>query len=461
MAADLDAETLLTTILEGIGQPFYAVDRDWRITLYNSDAARHFGRPAADMIGRRLWDIFPEDIHAERGRILFAAMAQRTTVKGETVSIVGPWVSYCMFPLGDGLAVTLRDVTDRRSAEHHRDTAEDALRKRTVELETVLETIPTAVWFTYDREGQTIVTNRRAGELLRLPPGVRASLAAPGHARPTYRFFRADKKVPPEELPIQRAMRGEEVKDEVLELRFDDGDCRIVLIRAAALRGSAGEIMGAVAAAADVTERHRYEDHLKLLLDELNHRVKNTLATVQSIAQQTLRGATDIEEARRLFEGRLMALARVHDVLIREDFQHASLRQVVDDAVTPYCTQDRDRVAIDGPDVSVPARHALALAMALHELCTNAAKYGALSRESGRIAVRWRIQDGDSRRLVLTWSEHGGPVVKPPTRRGFGSRLVERGLPRDLDGTARLDFDPEGVVCTIEMPLTSPPMPAP
>ena len=148
MAAELDGETLLTTILEGIGQPFYAVDADWRITLYNGDAARHFGRAAAEMVGRRLWDVFPEDVHAERGRILFDAMAGRRMVKGETLSMVGPSVSYCMFPLGDGLGITFRDVTDLRTAEKHRDAAEEALRKRTVELEAVLETIPTAVWFT-------------------------------------------------------------------------------------------------------------------------------------------------------------------------------------------------------------------------------------------------------------------------------------------------------------------------
>jgi PAS domain S-box-containing protein len=146
MAVRLDAEVLLNTILERMGQPFYAVDGEWRITLYNEDAARHFGRPATGILGRRLWDVFAHDVHAERGRILFDAMARRTIVKGETLSMIGErWVSYCMFPLGDGLGVIFHDVTDRRKAEEHRDQAEESLRKRTAELEAVLATIPTAV----------------------------------------------------------------------------------------------------------------------------------------------------------------------------------------------------------------------------------------------------------------------------------------------------------------------------
>src|SRR4029077_8822709 len=170
MAAPLDPNILLNTILEGMGQPFYAVDGEWRITLYNEDAARHFGRPATEMLGRKLWDVFAHDVHAERGRILFDAMTRRTIVKGETLSMIGDrWVSYCMLALGDGRGVIFRDITDHRKAEEHRDRAEESLRKHTVELETVLETIPTAVWFTYDRDLRNVIGNRRALDLLRLP----------------------------------------------------------------------------------------------------------------------------------------------------------------------------------------------------------------------------------------------------------------------------------------------------
>src|SRR6185369_5503983 len=127
-----DPETLLHTIIEGLGQPFYAVDKDWRIYLYNSEAARHFGKPASEMIGRRIFDVYPEDIDAERGHILKGAMAGRKQVSGETMSLVGRYVSYVIFPLGDGLGIFFRDVTDRRRAEALRDRAEEALRKRSV-----------------------------------------------------------------------------------------------------------------------------------------------------------------------------------------------------------------------------------------------------------------------------------------------------------------------------------------
>ncbi|HTE79138.1 MAG TPA: PAS domain-containing protein, partial [Reyranella sp.] len=274
MAAERDAETLLATILDGIGQPFYAIDKNWRIFLYNRDAAQHFGRPAEQMIGTTIWENFPQDIDAERGRILRDAMARREIVRGETMSLVGRYVSYVMFPLGDGLGVVFRDVTDRRIAEKQRELAEDALRARSAELEAVLETIPTAVWFTTDPELRNVIGNRRATELLRMSreADLSSALNQPLH----FTVFRDGESLAPDDRPLHRAARGEIVANELLEIRFDDDERRMILMRAAPLRNSAGELQGAVAAAADVTERHHHENHLKLLVNELNHRVKNT-----------------------------------------------------------------------------------------------------------------------------------------------------------------------------------------
>ena len=188
----------------------------------------------------------------------------------------------------------------------------------------------------------------------------------------------------------------------------------------------------------------------KLLLDELNHRVKNTLATVQSIATQTLRTAASTTEAREVLEGRLIALSKTHDVLTREHWAKADLREIVTAAVAPYSgTVTGARFEIRGPEASVQPKAAVALAMAFHELSTNAVKYGALSNETGRVAISWTIENGVG---TLRWVESGGPVVKPPTSRGFGSRLIERGLAHDLAGEARLDFVPTGVVCIIMAP---------
>jgi PAS domain S-box-containing protein len=213
----------------------------------------------------------------------------------------------------------------------------------------------------------------------------------------------------------------------------------------------------------EVTERKRAEEHLRLLVHELNHRVKNTLATVQSIAMQSLRGmkGSTAEAAKAAFEARLIALARVHDVLTRESWEGAELAEVVKDALAPLggpggpsdVSEGRPRFSAAGPAVRLPPRIALSIAMALHELATNAVKYGALSVPTGRVALSWSVAEG---RLSLYWRESAGPPVVPPTRTGFGSRLIERSLARELDGTVSLGFPPEGVTCTIVAPLADP-----
>jgi PAS domain S-box-containing protein len=198
----------------------------------------------------------------------------------------------------------------------------------------------------------------------------------------------------------------------------------------------------------DITERTQAEARQRLMLNELNHRVKNTLATVQAVAGQTLRTASDLDEARMSLTSRLLALARGHDVLTRESWEGADVADVVAQAVL---AGDRGRVAIHGPSARLTPKAALALSMILHELFTNAAKYGALSGESGRLDIGWTRQDDA---LRLTWREVGGPPVAPPQRRGFGSRMIEA-LARDLDGSSHIDFEPLGLVCTIDARLRS------
>ena len=198
-------------------------------------------------------------------------------------------------------------------------------------------------------------------------------------------------------------------------------------------------------------ERARAEQHQRLLINELNHRVKNTLASVQAIAFQTLKGDVPLAEARALFEARLMALSRAHNLLTAENWGGASLEGLVADA-TEHLAGEVGRFDIAGEPLRLAPRAALALAMALHELGTNAAKYGALAVEGGRVAIAWTLAED---RLRLEWRESGGPPVEPPARRGFGSRLIERGLEADLGGRAALHFEPSGVRCEIEASLAS------
>ena len=198
----------------------------------------------------------------------------------------------------------------------------------------------------------------------------------------------------------------------------------------------------------DITRRKRSEQHQMLLIHELNHRVKNTLAIVQAIAQQSFKGEALSAEARRAFEGRLAALSAAHNLLTRSNWESASIRQVIDDAMAAY--RAGDRIRISGPDLRLAPKAAVSLAMAVHELATNAVKYGALSTPAGQVDIAWTAEDG---RLLWTWRESGGPPVAAPARRGFGSRMIERGLAAELRGEARLDFPPGGLVCTLSAPL--------
>jgi len=206
----------------------------------------------------------------------------------------------------------------------------------------------------------------------------------------------------------------------------------------------------------DVSELKRHQQRQQMLINELSHRVKNTLATVQSIAMQSLRGRSEAE-ATDDFVARLIALARGHDLLANESWEGAPLDEVVRRAIGPHAGADAARIATAGPEIWMPPRQALAITMALHELCTNAAKYGALSDAAGRVEISWERLAGE--RFRLTWRERNGPPVQPPQRRGFGSRLLERGLRQDLDGAIEIEFRPEGVVCTIEAPLPAAPAP--
>jgi PAS domain S-box-containing protein len=201
-------------------------------------------------------------------------------------------------------------------------------------------------------------------------------------------------------------------------------------------------------------EQERYQAQLRLMINELNHRVKNTLATVQSMAAQALRGGADPATAYDRFEARLMGLAEVHDVLTRENWHGAALQEVAERALrpfagAPFAEAPSGQIRVEGPAVWLQPRAALTMALVLHELATNAVKYGALSREQGRVVLGWTFDPGGER-LRLSWQESGGPPVKPPIRRGFGSRLIERALKSELQGRADMSYDPAGFVCIME-----------
>lgn len=203
----------------------------------------------------------------------------------------------------------------------------------------------------------------------------------------------------------------------------------------------------------DAEEREAANKLQKLILDELHHRIKNTLATVGAIASQSLRTATSLKHAEQAIEGRLAALGRAHDLLMQVSWASASLLETVRGATAPYDARGAGRISIDGPDISITSGAVIALAMTFNELCTNTTKFGALSVPAGRVEIEWGL-DEESQQLRLTWRESGGPRVAPPSRRSFGTRMIGS-LGQQLKGEVQLAYEPSGFIYTLNVPLDS------
>jgi PAS domain S-box-containing protein len=235
-----------------------------------------------------------------------------------------------------------------------------------------------------------------------------------------------------------------------VRVRSSTGEWLFWEINSGLTYGEDGNPVGLHVVGRDISERKRFERQQQMLVGELNHRVKNTLAIVQSLAHQTFEKGAESAGPIRSFEGRLQALAAAHNLLTRKSWEAASMREVVTEAVSPFCAANR--VVAEGPMLMLPPSTAVALALATHELATNAAKYGALSNDSGRVSIRWTL-DADT--LTFVWREEGGPAVARVERSGFGTRLIKRTLAAELRGRAELDFEPAGLVCKVEAPLPS------
>ena len=228
----------------------------------------------------------------------------------------------------------------------------------------------------------------------------------------------------------------------------ENGSLRLLLEQA----GINAEVLLAQAGI-DAKEREAADKLQKLILEELHHRIKNTLATVSAIASQSLRAATSLEHGQHAIEGRLVALGRAHDLLLQARWANADLANTIRGATEPYDSQGAGRFSIGGPDIKITSGAVIALAMTLNELCTNTTKFGALSVPGGRIDVAWKIDEG-KQRLQMTWSERGGPSVREPSRRSFGTRLIGS-LGQQLKGKVQLAYESTGFVYVLDVPMTS------
>jgi two-component sensor histidine kinase/CheY-like chemotaxis protein len=257
------------------------------------------------------------------------------------------------------------------------------------------------------------------------------------------------KIIPEVEVPTKTETAGKPLRSAEQETLTAENDSLRLLLEQAGIDAKALLAQAGI----DAKEREVADKLQKLILDELHHRIKNTLATVSAIAAQSLRTATGMEHAQQAIEGRLVALGRAHDLLMQVSWANASLVNTVRGATEPYDAQGAGRFSIDGPDIGIISGAVIVLAMTFNELCTNTTKFGALSVPTGRIQIAWTI-DHETQRLRLTWTEIGGPVVQAPSRRSFGTRMMES-LGQQLNGQVQLAYEPTGLIFTMDVPLIS------
>jgi putative addiction module CopG family antidote len=256
-------------------------------------------------------------------------------------------------------------------------------------------------------------------------------------------------------LKIQRAFDQPSDDDPEISCRRKDGSLFWATVFITPVADESGDVVQHFASFVDVTPHNLEKDRLRLLLDELNHRTLNTLASVLAIAKQTLRGMAE-DEVVGLLEGRILALSKVQSLLGRASWDSVGLREVADHMLQPFGLNGGPRISVEGDEILLRPKTASSLAIVFHELATNAVKHGALSNESGRIEIGWKVETvAQGERMRLRWQESGGPLVRLPDRVGFGSRLIQRDLAQELNGEVHVSYEPAGVICEIDMPLVN------
>ena len=324
------------------------------------------------------------------------------------------------------------DISDRKRVEI-------ALKESEERFRLMSEQAPVMIWMS-DRAGGCLHLNRMLREFW-------------GIAGDDLADFDWQSTMHPDDAPELGRLMSEALERQqeiTIEGRYRraDGQMRVLSTHARPRFAETGEFLGMIGVNIDETEREEAESQRELLVSELNHRVKNILAVVESVFHQTFKENDATPEARESFRGRLRALGTAHDQLIRSHWRNSSLDQLARQ-VLMFQVADGERIVLAGPDAVLEPNQSVSMAMVLHELCTNAIKYGALSQEGGRVELRWDWQDERRELLKIVWREIGGPPVSVPERRGFGTRLVEKALAQD-SGRSHIDFRDDGVVCTVE-----------
>lgn len=432
-------------ILEALPVAVYTTDAEGRITFYNQAAADLWGqRPALGSLWCGSWRLFHPDgrplphdqcpmaVALKEGRLVRDVDAVLERPDGTRV----PFLPFPT-PLRDsegrivGAVNLLVDLTDRRRSEG------DASQLAAI----------------VSSSDDAIVTKRLDGTITSWNAGAERIF---GYTADEMIGEPITKIIPPElqgeeKDIVSQLSRGERI-DHYETVRIAKDRRRVdISLTVSPLRDSAGRILGASKVARDISERKRAENVQRLLVNELSHRIKNTLATVQAIAGQTLSRARSPREFVSSFNGRIQALARVHGLLTLGAFQGADMVELAREQLL-IGAGDSQRISCAGPSLVLDAQIALHLALVLHELGTNARKHGALSAPTGTVALRWELRTNGGRMLVLTWQESGGPKVMAPSARGFGSTLIEQSL-QTHGGEVSMLYAETGVSCVITLPL--------
>jgi two-component system, chemotaxis family, CheB/CheR fusion protein len=351
----------------------------------------------------------------------------------------------------NGVVLTFTDITLISAAEQQIARLTSDLRSRIAELETLLEIVPVGVIITETPDAHPVINAYgarligQAGRQHGLVP-----ITAP------FRLFEGNGVLEPNNEPLRRSARsGEVVPAWEGRLQTSSGRDVHVMISATPLFSESQGVRGAIAAIIDMSAHKRAEEQQLLLLHELQHRVKNILATIASLATRMVQRNRTVKEFQEAFLSRINAMGRMHDLLAGGAWSGTSLRMLVEAALGPYIDATKSNVQMTGMEVRLDANTASTLGMALHELATNAAKYGSLSASSGTVDIAWAQSDDAKlgRRLHLTWSERDGPRVDPSAKPGFGTAFITRAIEYDLQGTANVELLPAGLRCTIELPI--------
>lgn len=336
--------------------------------------------------------------------------------------------------------------------------AEEEARARAEELQVLLDSVPAAIWVARDPACREIIGNRTSAELLRLPhPDDNMSKSR--DENPVVSHFRVldseGRELAPHELPVQRAARGEIIRDFEERVVFNDGSARDLLGNAMPLYGRDGQLRGSVAAFIDVTERKAARDRERLLSREVDHRAKNIMAVIQAIVQLT--EAEEIGAYRKAISGRISSLARTHTLLAQNRWDGAELHDLIAEELAPYLPMgvlDGKRVKLDGPRLKLRPQTAQSIALIIHELVTNALKHGALSAPGGKVTVSWEPDaPGPKQRVTIRWEEQDGPPVSQPKEVGFGLSLIEATARDQLYGDITQIWAPEGLNTHFTVPV--------